>query len=326
MTPIALDASPTLAPPTAMRERAEAWTAALQDDLTALFERLDGGDVRFREDAWRRPGGGGGRSRVLVDGRVFEKAGVNQSVVEGLLPAEARRRLGGRGADEGAARFFATGVSVVVHPRSPMVPTMHLNVRYFELADLDGRPLDAWFGGGSDLTPTYPHEADARHFHAALRATCDAHHASLYTRFKPWCDEYFVNAHRDGERRGVGGVFFDHLRATDDASGLEMEALFAFAREVGTSPHSAYAPIVERRRDEPWGEPERALQLHRRARYAEFNLVHDRGTLFGLQTNARVESVLMSMPPLAAWGYAPTWEPGSIGARLHAMLEPRDWA
>jgi coproporphyrinogen III oxidase len=203
------------------------------------------------------------------------------------------------------------------------VPTVHLNVRYFEIAASDGTVLDAWFGGGTDLTPTYPYPDDAVHFHRALKAISDRHHPSFHSRFKAWCDNYFVNLHRGEERRGVGGLFFDHLRPGD--SGLDQERLLGFVLDVGRALPAAYGPIVERRRHEPYGERERRFQLARRGRYVEFNLVHDRGTLFGLQTNARIESVLMSLPPLAAWEYAPSYQPGSFEAELLAMLEPRDW-
>ena len=323
MTPTTLDR--TVRPHATDRDLAAAWTVRVHDRLTELFTTLDGAE-RFREDPWSREGGGGGVSRVLLEGRVFEKAGVNRSTVEGLLPAEVRRRLGGRGEGEGAMRFFASGVSVVVHPRSPKVPTVHLNVRYFELADLDGRPVDAWFGGGTDLTPMWPYREDAVHFHRALRAVCDGFDGGLYPRFKPWCDEYFVNKHRDGERRGVGGIFYDHVRPAEDPSGMSVDRWHGFAEAVGTSLVDAYGPIVERRRGEAYGEAARALQLERRGRYAEFNLLHDRGTLFGLQTNARIESVLMSLPPLAAWPYDPQHAPGTPGAELRAMLVPQDWA
>jgi coproporphyrinogen III oxidase len=308
----------------ARRDATSAWIAGLHDDLTDLFTRLDGGET-FREDTWERPGGGGGWSRVLVEGATFEKAGINRSTVLGVLPEAAARRLGGRGAAGGSTHFFATGVSLVVHPRSPMIPTVHLNVRWFELADADGTLTDAWFGGGTDLTPTYPHEDDAVHFHRTLQTIGARHHADFYPAHKAWCDEYFVNTHRDGEARGVGGVFFDHLRPDDAAHGMDRETLRAYVTDVARSLHEAYAPIVERRRDEPYGEAERDFQLWRRGRYVEFNLVHDRGTTFGLQTNARIESVLMSLPPLAGWKYAPTFEPGSFQARLVDMLRPRDW-
>jgi coproporphyrinogen III oxidase len=307
----------------AARTRAAALMERLHDEITGLFTRLDGGGV-FQEDRWDRPGGGGGVARVLTEGTTLEKAGVNRSAVSGPLPAAAAQRLGARVTAGEDVRFYATGVSVVVHPRSPMVPTVHLNVRYFDLTDADGRVLDTWLGGGTDLTPTYPFPEDARHFHRALQAVCDRHHPSFYPRFKSWCDHYFVNPHRGDERRGVGGIFFDNLR--DGESGLDLDALVAFLGDVGGALPEAYAPILETRRGLPWGDRERRFQLARRGRYVEFNLVHDRGTTFGLQTNARIESVLMSLPPLAAWEYAPVYPPGSFEAQLLAMLEPRDWA
>ncbi|HET7229895.1 MAG TPA: oxygen-dependent coproporphyrinogen oxidase [Longimicrobium sp.] len=307
------------APP--MRARAAECVERVHDAATELFARMEGG-CTVREDRWERPGGGGGVTRVITRGAVWEKAGINRSRVEGPLPAGAAERLGGRAG--AAAGFFATGVSLVAHPRSPMIPTVHLNVRYFELEDADGAPLDAWFGGGTDLTPTYPHQDDAAHFHRVLAACCGRHGDDLYPRFKAWCDRYFVNEHRGGERRGVGGIFYDHLRPGD--GGMDGDALLSFMAGVGTVLEDAYAPIVARRRDEPWGRRERRLQLARRGRYAEFNLLHDRGTIFGLRTGARVESVLMSLPPLARWDYAPEYAAGSIEARLVEMLEPRDWA
>lgn len=306
------------------REEMTRWMAALHDELTAFFERVDQGG-RFREDNWDRPGGGGGRARVLTDGNTLEKAGVNHSAVMGVLPEAAAHRLGGTGAAEGPTHFFATGVSLVVHPRSPHVPTVHANVRYFELADEQGTITDQWFGGGTDITPYYPHEEDPRTFHMALKTMCDRHHPSFYPDFKRWCDEYFVNTHRDNEARGCGGIFFDHLRPDDPSHGLSFEALRAFVTDVARVLPPAYEPVADRRRHEAYSDAEREFQLVRRGRYAEFNLVHDRGTIFGLQTNARVESVLMSLPPLAMWPYAPTWEPGSFQARLIDMLAPRDW-
>jgi coproporphyrinogen III oxidase len=296
---------------------------SLHDEATRFFGALDGRG-RFREDVWQRPGGGGGVTRVLAEGDTFEKCGVNRSVVEGVMPPQMAHRLGARAGGEGESAFFVAGLSIVAHPRSPKVPTVHLNVRYFEIAAPDGTVLDAWFGGGTDLTPTYPSPEDAVHFHRTLKAISDRHHPSFHPRFKAWCDNYFVNLHRGEERRGVGGIFFDHLRAGD--SGLDGERLLEFVTDVGRALPAAYGPIVERRRNDLYGERERRFQLVRRGRYAEFNLVHDRGTLFGLQTNARIESVLMSLPPLAAWEYAPTYEPGSFEAELLAMLEPRDWA
>ena len=314
------------APAPAVNRRSDVtrWIAGLHDELTSFFGRLDRGGT-FTEDRWERPGGGGGVARVMTDGVTFEKAGINRSAVMGVLPAAAAQRLGGRGAATGSTHFFATGVSLVVHPRSPKVPTVHLNVRYFELTDEAGSITDCWFGGGTDLTPFYPHEDDARAFHVALRDMCDRHHTGLYPTCKKWCDEYFVNTHRDNEARGVGGVFFDHLRADADPYHLDFESAQAFVTDVARVLRQAYEPIVDRRRDEAFGEAEREFQLVRRGRYVEFNLVHDRGTTFGLQTNARVESVLMSLPPLAMWQYAPRYSPGSFEARLQRMLEPRDW-
>ena len=311
----------------------------MHDEITGLLTALDRtGD--FAEDVWTREGGGGGVSRTLAEGGVFEKAGANRSTVHGTLPAAVRRRLGGRlpeGADpEAEVHFFATGVSVVAHPQSPMVPTVHLNVRYFELTDAAGLVLDRWFGGGTDLTPTYPRPEDARHFHQALARACAPFGAGVYARGKAWCDDYFVNTHRRGdalgvgtvagERRGVGGLFYDHVRPGEGlGAGLDAAGLHAFAVAVGTVLGEAYAPVVERRRGEAYGAAERALQCERRGRYAEFNLLHDRGTLFGLQTGARVDSVLMSLPPAAAWPAPGPHAPGSLGARLGAMLVPRDW-
>ncbi len=308
---------------TSRRAAASAWIERLHDDVTASFTRLDGGGT-FAEDRWERAAGGGGVTRMLAEGRTFEKAGVNRSAVHGELPAGLAQRLGAELPAGSETRFFVTGLSAVAHPRSPMVPTVHLNVRYFEVITPSGAVLDAWIGGGTDLTPTYPFPEDAVHFHRTLKQLCDRHHPAFHARFKRWCDEYFVNLHRGHERRGVGGIFYDNVRAGRD--GLGMDALLAFADDVGRALPSAYGPIVERRRELPYGERERRLQLFRRGRYVEFNLVHDRGTLFGLQTNARVESVLMSLPPIAAWEYAPSFTPGSIEAELMSMLEPRDWA
>jgi coproporphyrinogen III oxidase len=295
----------------------------LHDQATDFFTTLDQGGA-FREDRWERREGGGGVSRMLTDGITFEKAGVNRSAVEGVLTPPLAQRIGARTAGLEPTTFFVTGLSLVVHPRSPMVPTVHLNVRYFELAGASGEPIDAWFGGGTDLTPTYPYPDDAAHFHRALKAACDRHHPSFYPRFKTWCDHYFVNTHRGEERRGVGGIFFDNLRAGE--GGLCLERLLEFVSEVGSILPEAYGPIVNRRRDIPYGDRERRFQLARRGRYVEFNLVHDRGTLFGLQTGARIESVLMSLPPLAAWDSWPAYPSGSFEAELLGMLEPRDWA
>jgi coproporphyrinogen III oxidase len=303
------------------REKVVAGMERLHDDATDLVTALDGGGA-FGEDRWDRPGGGGGVSRMLSDGATFEKAGINRSTVRGDLSADVARRIGAHWTGQ-EAEFFATGLSLVLHPRSPMVPTVHLNVRYFEILGPSGQPLDAWFGGGTDLTPTYPYPEDAVHFHRAVKAACDRHHPSFYPRFKTWCDHYFVNTHRADERRGIGGVFFDHLRVGE--VGLCLERLLAFVADIGGILGEAYRPIVERRRNTPYGERERRFQLARRGRYVEFNLVHDRGTLFGLQTGARIESVLMSLPPMASWEPVRGYPPGSFEAELLEMLEPRDW-
>ena len=306
----------------ALRGRVSTWIEHLHDQTTELFTQLDRGGS-FREDRWERPGGGGGVSRVLSDGVTFEKAGVNRSSVEGALDPQLAQRIGARASGLEPLSFSVAGLSLVIHPRSPLVPTVHLNVRYFEIARPSGEPVDSWFGGGTDLTPTYPFPEDASHFHRALKSVCDRHHPMFYPRFKTWCDHYFVNTHRGEERRGIGGIFFDHLRAGE--SGMSLAQLFDFVTGVGAVLPDAYRPLVERRRDLPFGQRERHFQLVRRGRYAEFNLVHDRGTLFGLQTGARIESVLMSLPPQAAWDYSPVYQPGSFEAELLAMLEPRDW-
>jgi coproporphyrinogen III oxidase len=307
--------------PPGFRDKATERITQLHDAATDLFTGLDRGGF-FREDRWEREGGGGGVSRALTEGVTFEKAGINRSLIEGTLAPDLAQRIGAQGAR--AATFFVTGMSLVVHPRSPLIPTVHLNVRYFEIGDAEGEPVDAWFGGGTDLTPTYPYPEDAAHFHRTLKAVCDRHHPGFYPRFKLWCDHYFVNTHRNDERRGVGGIFFDNLRAGE--GGLCLERLLEFVADVGGVLESAYAPIVEQRRNTAYGERERRFQLSRRGRYVEFNLVHDRGTLFGLQTGARIESVLMSLPPLAAWEYSPEYPADSFEAQLLAMLEPREWS
>ncbi len=308
------------------QQDAARWAEQVHARLTSAFTSLDGGPG-FREDSWEREGGGGGVSRVMVDGQVFEKAGVNRSVVMGPLPPEAARRLGGRTPADTALTFFAAGVSVVMHPASPMVPTVHFNVRYFEIGDATtGQLIDAWFGGGTDITPYYPHVEDPRDFHQALRHLCDSFDARIYPECKAWCDRYFVNTHRGNEARGLGGIFFDHMRPDDNPFGLDRSALFSFGLGITDTLAEVYATIVNRRRHEAFGQREKHFQLLRRGRYVEFNLVHDRGTLFGLQTGARIESVLMSLPAVAAWDYAPSFEPGSFEARFMELLAPRVWA
>ena len=286
----------------------------LQDSICAALAAEDGGR-EFHEDNWQRPGGGGGRSRVLSDGQVFEKAGVNFSQVYGdALPpsaAAARPELAGRG-------FQAMGVSLVIHPENPRVPTSHANVRLF-VAEQEGSEPVWWFGGGFDLTPYYGYEEDCLHWHRTARDACHPFGAGVYARFKQCCDDYFYLRHRD-EPRGVGGLFFDDLDEWD------FETTFRFVRAVGDAYIPAYLPIVQCRRREPWGDRERQFQLYRRGRYVEFNLVYDRGTLFGLQSDGRTESILMSLPPLVRWEYDYQPEPGSEEARLSDyFLTGRDW-
>ncbi|MEW6511000.1 MAG: oxygen-dependent coproporphyrinogen oxidase [Bacteroidota bacterium] len=287
--------------------RMQEYIEGLQEQICRALEELDG-KRKFREDRWERPGGGGGRARVIEDGALLEKGGVNSSAVHGLLPETMAETL-----QVPRAEFFASGISLVLHPRSPMIPTVHANFRYFER---EGG--DFWFGGGIDLTPYYPFEEDIVGFHRTLKGACDAHGADLYPRYKKWCDEYFFLRHRN-ETRGVGGIFFDYLRG-------DGEKLFSFVRSVGDTFLPAYTPIVLRRAGEEWGERERAWQLVRRGRYVEFNLLYDRGTAFGLETGGRVESILMSLPPLVRWGYDVRPDPGSREARLLALLSsPREW-
>ncbi|MEW6354131.1 MAG: oxygen-dependent coproporphyrinogen oxidase [Pseudomonadota bacterium] len=286
----------------------------LQDRICAALETEDG-KARFAEDVWERTEGGGGRSRVMAEGAVFEQAGINFSHVFGAnLPASAtahRPELAGR-------NFQALGVSLVFHPRNPYVPTTHCNVRFFTAEKTGAEPI-WWFGGGFDLTPYYGFEEDAVHWHRIARDACAPFGADVYERYKKWCDEYFFLKHRN-EPRGIGGVFFDDLNEGG------FERCFAFTRSVGDHFLPAYLPIAARRKHTPYGERERDFQLYRRGRYVEFNLVYDRGTLFGLQSGGRTESILMSLPPLVKWRYNWRPEPGTPEARLYEVfLQPRDW-
>jgi len=294
-------------------DRAETFLRELQDRICAELERLDG-SAGFVEDAWTRAAGGGGRTRVLRDGALFEQAGVNFSRVSGnQLPPSAtahRPELAG-------GSFIATGVSLVLHPKNPYVPTTHANVRYFEASKEGVEPV-WWFGGGFDLTPYYPFDEDVVHWHTVARDLCAPFGAGTYPRFKKWCDEYFTLKHR-GETRGVGGLFYDDL----DEGGFER--CLDFTKAVGQGFLDAWLPIAARRRDMPYGEREREFQLYRRGRYVEFNLVYDRGTLFGLQSGGRTESILMSLPPRVRFEYAYQPEAGSPEARLAEYLQPRDW-
>ncbi len=291
----------------------ETYLCDLQDRVCAALESVDH-RTRFHEDAWSRAEGGGGRTRVLRDGAVFEQAGVNYSLVQGTsLPSAAtahRPELAGRA-------WTALGVSLVIHPRNPYVPTSHANVRFFE-AHKDGADPVWWFGGGFDLTPFYPFDEDIEHWHRVAHDACAPFGKDVYAKYKKWCDEYFYLKHRN-ETRGVGGLFFDDLNEWD------FERCFAFQRAVGDAFTPAYVPIVVRRKDTPYGDRERDFQLYRRGRYVEFNLVYDRGTLFGLQSGGRTESILMSLPPLVRFEYAYSPPAGSDEARLADYLKPRDW-
>lgn len=299
-----------------MKDRFFSYIQKLQDRITSTLESIDG-KTRFREDLWDRPEGGGGRTRVLENGNVFEKGGVNISAVHGKLPDTMQKMFG-----VGEADFFACGLSLVIHPKSPMVPTVHANWRYFEMYDGQGQIMQQWFGGGQDLTPYYLFEEDAAHFHRVCKTACDKHDPEFYPKYKKQCDDYFRNTHRN-EARGVGGLFFDYLKATDARS---MEDWYDFVTEVGNSFLEAYTPIVERRMHLPYTPEQRKWQEIRRGRYVEFNLVHDKGTLFGLKTNGRIESILMSLPPHVQWVYDHQPEPGSDEEKLVKVLrEPRSW-
>ncbi len=286
---------------------------ALQDNICQAMLQQDP-EVNHVRDSWQRSEGGGGESRVFSDGAVFEKAGVNFSHIKGAaLPASASERR----ADIAGRRYEAMGVSLVIHPLNPYVPTSHANVRFFIAEDDNAEPV-WWFGGGYDLTPYYGYVEDCEHWHRTARQACQVLGDDAYPRYKSWCDEYFYLKHRQ-EARGIGGLFFDDLTG-------DFERCFAFLKAVGDSYLPAYMPIVEKRHGQPWGERERQFQLYRRGRYVEFNLVYDRGTLFGLQSNGRTESILMSLPPLVRWEYDYHPQDGSAEAALSTdFLPPRDW-
>ncbi|NEP83011.1 MAG: oxygen-dependent coproporphyrinogen oxidase [Okeania sp. SIO3C4] len=328
-TPLSLSLSST-------QGRVSKFMQDIQDEICQGLEELDG-IGKFKEDSWERPGGGGGRSRIIRDGGVFEQGGVNFSEVWGdRLPPSI---LAQRPEAEGHG-FYATGTSMVLHPKNPYVPTVHLNYRYFEAGPV------WWFGGGIDLTPYYPYAEDAAHFHQTIKAACDKSHKEYYPVFKRWCDEYFYLKHRQ-EMRGVGGIFFDYqdgqgeLYKGPDSQGpaatysqqvgipesRNWESLFTFVQNCGKSFLPAYKTIVERRQPMEYSDRERNFQLYRRGRYVEFNLVYDRGTIFGLQTNGRTESILMSLPPLVRWEYGYSPEPNTPEAKLYEVfLKPHDWA
>ncbi len=331
---VELTATPNSPPPDS-KKRVGEFLTTLQDNICQTLEQVDG-TGKFRQDQWERPEGGGGRSRVMTDGSIFEQGGVNFSEVWGehLPPSilQQRPEAAGHG-------FYATGTSMVLHPRTPYIPTIHLNYRYFEAGPV------WWFGGGIDLTPYYPYVEDVVHFHNTLKGACDRHNPEYYPTFKRWADEYFYLKHRQ-ETRGVGGIFFDYqdglgalYQGPDQAgpaglhsSGIGVppqrswDELFAFVQDGGNAFLPAYIPIVEKRRNQEYGEQERDFQLYRRGRYVEFNLVYDRGTIFGLQTNGRTESILMSLPPLVRWEYGYEPQPGTREASLYdTFLKPQDW-
>lgn len=289
----------------------------LQNRICAALEEADG-KAKFVEDKWERPEGGGGKTRVIANGAVFEKGGVNTSVVYGEVTDAMRAGLKING-----AKWFACGLSLVIHPLNPFVPTVHCNYRLFELYNEDDEVIDRWFGGGTDLTPYYLFEEDARHFHQTYKNACDLFDPAFYPRFKEACDNYFVNFHRNNERRGIGGIFYDYQRPDETK---DVNFWFNFAKACGDAFIPAYVPIVEKRKNMPYTEANKHWQEIRRGRYVEFNLVHDRGTLFGLKTNGRIESILMSLPPTVRFEYNYQPQPGSEEEKLlQACLHPRGW-
>ena len=302
-----------------MKNKFYTYIQTLQDQIVAGLEAIES-KAKFRQDIWERPEGGGGRTRVIENGNIIEKGGVNISAVHGKLPEAMQKMF-----NVGEADFFACGISLVIHPVNPMAPTVHANWRYFEMypksPSFEGVG-EAWFGGGQDLTPYYLFEADAQHFHQTCKNACDKHNPDFYPKYKKQCDDYFWNAHRN-EARGIGGLFFDYCKATE---AMPMENWFNFVSEVGNSFLEAYLPILKKRKDLPFTEAQKTWQEIRRGRYVEFNLVHDKGTLFGLKTNGRIESILMSLPAKVQWVYDHQPEKGSEEEKLIKILEsPINW-
>ncbi|MDP9046799.1 MAG: oxygen-dependent coproporphyrinogen oxidase [Bacteroidota bacterium] len=285
----------------------------IQDEICTALEQLDG-KAKFEEELWERDGGGGGRTRVFQNGNIFEKGGVNFSAVHGELPETVKKALRIDQDD-----FFAAGISIVIHPNHPMVPIIHMNIRYFEMPSsfAPGHDPVRWFGGGIDLTPHYVIEGDARYFHGYLKSVCDRFNAGFYQRFKLWADDYFFIKHRN-ETRGIGGIFYDRLIAKDD---LTWETIFEFSKALGRSFIPIYSELVKRNRDKKYTDSQQLWQYQRRSRYAEFNLVYDAGTKFGLETNGRIESILMSLPPTAKWLYNYQPEPGSEEEKTLSLLK-----
>ena len=299
-----------------MKDKFYNYILQLQDTITSKLEAIDE-TAKFQEDLWKRPEGGGGRTRVISEGVVFEKGGVNISAVHGPLAPAMQKYFGVEDCD-----FFACGLSLVLHPKNPMVPTVHANWRYFEMYDKSGKTVTSWFGGGQDLTPYYLFDEDSVHFHTVCKTACDKHNPSFYPKYKKQCDTYFHNAHRN-EGRGIGGLFFDRCSETEE---MTMQNWYDFVTEVGDSFLEAYVPIVEKRKDLAYTKAQRDWQEVRRGRYVEFNLIHDKGTLFGLKTNGRIESILMSLPPHVQWHYNHIPDEGSEEAKLLEVLKnPKDW-
>lgn len=300
-----------------MKEQFVAYIKDLQNTITSKIEAIDGG-AAFKQDLWERPQGGGGCTRVIENGNVFEKGGVNTSEVFGELPESMQAYFGVK-----EANFFACGLSLVLHPINPMVPTVHANWRYFEMYNKQGVLIDQWFGGGQDLTPYYLFEKDAKHFHQTCKAACDIHDPLFYPKYKARCDAYFYNPHRE-EGRGVGGLFFDYCKKSTK---MQIKDWYNFVTQIGDSFLDAYTPIVEKRKGLPYTPEQKDWQEIRRGRYVEFNLVHDKGTLFGLKTNGRIESILMSLPPSVQWRYDHQPESGSEEEKLITVLKnPVNWA
>ncbi|QTV05862.1 oxygen-dependent coproporphyrinogen oxidase [Faecalibacter bovis] len=288
----------------------------LQQRIIAELEAVDG-KAKFLKDEWTRDGGGGGLTCVLDDGAVFEKGGVNISKVYGELPETMQKAL-----NVSSGQFFACGLSLVIHPKNPHIPTTHANWRYFEMYDAEGNVVDQWFGGGQDLTPYYLVEEDVIHWHSVCKNSCDKHNEAFYAKYKHECDKYFWNTHRE-EARGVGGLFFDYLKPTEE---MPIENWYDFVTEVGNSFLEAYVPIVEKHIKDEYSETQKQWQEIRRGRYVEFNLIHDRGTIFGLKTNGRIESILMSLPKHVQWHYNHHPEAGSPEAKLvDVLMHPKDW-
>lgn len=293
------------------KEHISAAYQLIQDEICEALEQVDG-KARFEEEKWEREGGGGGRTRIIQNGNIFERGGVNFSAVHGQLPHTVKKALNVEQED-----FFATGISIVIHPNHPMVPIIHMNVRYFEMPVVDDEEPIRWFGGGIDLTPHYIIEDDARYFHQNLKEVCDKFYHDFYHRFKLWADDYFYIKHRN-ETRGIGGIFYDRLTANDD---LTWDAIFDFSKALGRSFIPVYSELVNRNRTKAFTQENQSWQYQRRSRYTEFNLVYDAGTKFGLETNGRIESILMSLPPTAKWVYNYKAQPGSEEEKTLSLLK-----